>query len=40
MARIDALLHAVHGRGALGPVLIDGDEAAVMALLDELAQQR
>ncbi|MHC5034369.1 MAG: hypothetical protein ACYTFZ_04990 [Planctomycetota bacterium] len=40
MARIDALLHAVHGRGALGPVLIEGDEAAVMKLLDELARQR
>lgn len=40
MIRIDALLHAVHGRGALGPVLIEGDEPTVMALLDDLAGLR
>ena len=40
MIRIDALLHAVHGRGSLGPLLIEGDEESVMSLLDELAQQR
>ena len=40
MAAIDALLHAVHGRGALAPVLIEGGEPEVMALLDELAGRR
>ena len=40
MIRIDLLLHAVHGRGALGPVLIEGSESAVATLLDELAGQR
>jgi len=37
MIEIDRLLHAVHGRGALGPLLIEGDEASVRALLDEIA---
>ncbi len=32
-------LHA-RCRGALGPVLIEGPESAVAALLDELAGQR
>lgn len=40
MACIDSLLHAVHGRGALGPLLIEGDEPSVVGLLDELAEQR
>jgi len=40
MIEVDSLLHAVHARGPLGPVLIEGAEAEVMALLDELAQQR
>lgn len=40
MILIDGLLHAVHGQGALGPLLIEGDERAVMQLLDELAQPR
>jgi len=40
MIAIDALLHAVHGRGALGPVLIGGDEREVMELLDYIAGER
>ncbi|KPK62085.1 MAG: hypothetical protein AMK73_06825 [Planctomycetes bacterium SM23_32] len=40
MMCIDVLLHAVHARGALGPVLIEGDEPSVMKLLDQLAQQQ
>jgi hypothetical protein len=40
MIAIDALLHAVHGRGALGPVLIDGEAAEVMVLLDGLSERR
>ncbi len=39
MMQIDALLHAVHGRGALGPMLIEGSTDSVMALLDDLAQR-
>jgi len=37
MTLIDTLLHAVHGHGALGPLLIDADESTVMRLLDDLA---
>ena len=40
MLLIDALLHAVHGQGALAPVLIEGDERSTKRLLDELAQAR
>lgn len=39
MIQIDILLHAVHGSGALGPMLIDADRAAVMKLLDDLARR-
>jgi len=37
MSRIDLLVQAIHGRGALGPVFIQGNERSVRALLDELA---
>lgn len=37
MIEIDRLLHAVHARGALAPVLIKGSQATVSRLLDELA---
>jgi hypothetical protein len=40
MIAIDRLLHAVHGRGALAPVLIEGSQASVSRLLDELADRR
>ena len=40
MMLIDGLLHAVHGQGALAPVLIEGDEHSVMQFLDELAQAK
>jgi endogenous inhibitor of DNA gyrase (YacG/DUF329 family) len=34
---IDALLHALHGQGAMAPLFVEGEAASVMALLDELA---
>jgi hypothetical protein len=37
---IDALLHAMHIRGAMAHLFIEGDEASLRSLLDELAQQR
>jgi ribosomal protein S27AE len=40
MLAIDRLLHAVHGRGALGPNLVRGTEESVRRLLDELAEAR
>jgi predicted RNA-binding Zn-ribbon protein involved in translation (DUF1610 family) len=40
MICIDRLLHAVHARGPLGPVLIRGTQAGVGALLDDLAAAR
>jgi len=38
--RIDFLLHALHGRGPLAALFLEGDERAVSALLDELATQQ
>jgi hypothetical protein len=38
MILIDGLLHAVHGQGALAPVLIEGDQLSVKRFLDELAR--
>lgn len=35
--QIDNLIHALHGRGALAPLFIEGSSAKVMAFLDELA---
>jgi uncharacterized Zn finger protein (UPF0148 family) len=40
MLAVDQVLHAVHGRGALGPNLIRGTEESVRRLLDELAEVR
>lgn len=37
MMHIDVLVQALHGRGALAPVFIEGTEKAIRALLDELA---
>ena len=37
VSRIDLLVQAIHGRGALGPVFIEGNDRSVRALLDELA---
>lgn len=37
MIKIDGLLHAIHGRGALGPNLVEGTQDSVRRLLDELA---
>ena len=38
MMHIDILVQALHGRGALAPVFIEGSEEGVRALLDELAE--
>ena len=37
VSRIDLLVQAIHGRGALGPIFIEGSDRSVRALLDELA---
>jgi hypothetical protein len=37
---IDALLHAMHIRGSLAHLFLEGDEASVRALLDHLASQK
>jgi predicted RNA-binding Zn-ribbon protein involved in translation (DUF1610 family) len=34
---IDRLIHALHGRGALAPVFIDGNQETVLKFLDDLA---
>ena len=38
VSRIDLLVQAIHGRGALGPVFIEGDDRSVRVLLDEIAE--
>jgi len=38
--RIDFLLHALHGRGPLAALFLEGDEHTVSTLLDELASQQ
>lgn len=40
MMHLDLLVQALHGRGALGPLFIEGDEGSVRRLLDELAGER
>lgn len=37
MMHVDVLVQALHGRGELAPVFIEGDDASVRRLLDELA---
>ena len=37
MIVIDSLLHAIHGRGAMAAVFIDGSQQTATELLDELA---
>ena len=37
MIEIDSLLHAIHGRGAMAAVFIDGSRQTATDLLDELA---
>ena len=39
MMQIDSLLQALHGRGALAPLFLDGNEASIREMLDELASQ-
>ena len=39
MMRIDSLLQALHGRGALAPLFIDGNEERIRQMLDEFAEQ-
>jgi hypothetical protein len=34
---IDRLIHALHGRGALAPVFIQGSESSIAQWLDDLA---
>lgn len=34
---IDTLVNAIHGRGGMGPLFVEGTEASVMALLNRLA---
>ena len=36
---IDTLVNAIHGRGAMGPMFIEGSEDRVMALLNRLADE-
>jgi len=40
LIQIDALLHALHGQGAIAPLFVEGSAESVMVLLNELAQQR
>ena len=37
MIEIDSLLHAIHGRGAMAAVFIEGSEQTATELLDKLA---
>ena len=37
MIEIDNLLHAIHGRGAMAAVFIEGNQQTATELLDELA---
>ena len=39
MIQIDTLLQALHGRGALAPLFLDGNEERIRQMLDELAAQ-
>lgn len=39
LTQIDALLHALHARGAIAPAFLAGNADAAMKLLDRLAQQ-
>ncbi len=39
MIQIDTLLQALHGRGALAPLFIDGNEQSIREMLDEFAVQ-
>ena len=39
MMQIDSLLQALHGRGALAPLFLDGNEVSIREMLDELASQ-
>ncbi len=39
MMQIDSLLQALHGRGALAPLFLDGNEASIRQMLDEFATQ-
>lgn len=39
MMQIDSLLQALHGRGALAPLFIDGNEERIRQMLDEFAAQ-
>ena len=39
MIQIDSLLQKLHGQGPLAPLFIEGDEASIRTLLDELASQ-
>jgi hypothetical protein len=40
LIQIDTLLHALHGQGAMAPLFVEGSAESVMAVLNELAQQR
>lgn len=40
MIQIDLLLQKLHGQGPLAPLFIEGDEASIRTLLDELASQK
>ena len=40
MVKIDVLLHTLHGRGALAPLFIRGNDVQTMQLLDQLASHR
>ena len=39
MMRVDILLQALHGQGALAPVFIEGSKGSIRQLLDELAAE-